>query len=288
MALEDLAGWLAQITPWSNIALVGAAIYFLWLTFKGGEHGRGHEEALEKSKEAGRALGSWLKGKGAIPFTEEHREKFGRIGGKYGKRAFSRTMSEIIVERKEYQRIEDLSAEVELVNKDKIAVQAKATTKKEFSAFESKAAKLKKYAEKVYKYWKKVKRTTFRQQVVVNDVIAQLSKIPDIDTDKVKELKAIETRILTQHKATEEKLEKAVAEIELLEDAAKQASAAFGSTMVLGAASSLPAAKAALNKVDLNNVKALIDECIELQGDKTNTGVLSELTAIAKEVKSLL
>lgn len=280
MTLESLATWLSQITPWSNIVLVGAAIYFLWLTFKGGEHGRTHEDALEKGKELGSNLGGWLKDKGMIPFTKEHREKFGRIGGKYGKRAFKRTLNEFILDKNEYKLIEEL--EKSFLNTEIEKTKAEASTKEtDFENCKKKAEELNKIANKAYKKWKGVKQKTFRQQRAINDVINQLKKIDEIDPAKIQEVQAEEAKILKDHEDTEKALKVIATESELLVKVAEEA-------CEQKTASKPPVfdATSAQNKLKAMNVSNIPSE-IKICKDKQES-VLKILTDVGQKIQKLL
>ncbi|MBI2145956.1 hypothetical protein HYU22_01285 [Candidatus Woesearchaeota archaeon] len=69
MGLVELQYWVNIIVSWSHLILVGAAIYFLWLIFKGGTEGTSHKDAWGIGSKTGRAL--WEKGSKAYKASKK-------------------------------------------------------------------------------------------------------------------------------------------------------------------------------------------------------------------------
>ena len=119
MALLDFALIIDQIETYAHLVLFIAAIYYLWLIFKGGTEGTTHKEAWGLGADKGKAAVGWLKEKGHIPFTKEHQEKYKRIGGKHTKRTFEFEMLEFLREEKELKIMQEIKKEVDEINVEK-------------------------------------------------------------------------------------------------------------------------------------------------------------------------
>lgn len=72
MGLAELQYWVDIIVSWSHLILVGAAIYYLWLTFKGGTEGTTDKETWGIGSKVGRSL--WERGSKAYKSSKKFKK----------------------------------------------------------------------------------------------------------------------------------------------------------------------------------------------------------------------
>jgi len=289
MVLEKLAEAVLQFVDGGVTILVVMLFYegYRWIAV-GNETGA--------VADGGRRAADWLKEKGVVPFTKEHREKYGRIGGKYSKRAFSMLMMQFQREKIEYKLIVDLKDKVKNITKDKTAVQALApaappdpdTDLVKVEKLKDDVVIARKEATEIFKKWRRIKSTTFKHQTEIKRVIKQLRNLPDTDLNKIKDLETEEDMILKRHEDTKNEIQSLKQLIIDFEKAAEEATkqVTTGTAPIFD----LVAARNKLIAFDFSDGNKICNrlEKLQGQGSPTNPGVLKLLAAITVNIKKLL
>ena len=256
------------IETYAHLILMVAAIYYLWLIVVGGQ---GETGSMFGS--AGRGLGSvggWLKDKGAVPFTREHREKFKRFGGKYTKRGFDVALSQKIVDHKLKQRMVTVKNDVTTLDAAKTALEGEApvnpvTDENKVKAFEVMVKKSLSDLSKEWNTWRRVD-STFRRTYptymkMIKKMKKSLAKDSQADATMVSELQILEEKVLKQHVETKTHIANLKAMLEDLEQKTESALSA-----VDGAGNfDLVAAQGVLATSTFIGAPAIAQECEDIQ-----------------------
>ncbi len=242
-------------------------------------------------------LFGWLKGKGAVPFTKEHRERFGGIP--HSKRAFELEMGELIREKEELQVMEKIKADVEVLERTHTHLQSLADTdphgEDQIKAFGGEVHAAIDDVQKATRLWSGVKRTTFKHQQNMKVVIDYLEKDRNIAASDINKLRVQEGLILKLHQDSETTRNALVKELESLR-AIVEKSLRVTPKMVPppapgakgGLIFDVAAAKTELSKFKFSNVKTYADKLVELQSMDPNKGVLGVLENLILETKPLM
>src|SRR3989338_444375 len=200
MAMMDFAALVDSIEEYAYLILVAVAIYYLWLTIKGGE-------------DQGPKV--WGMAKGAGSKLADLGKGVGRAVARTAKRDEAKTLREYYEEKKELKEIESLPDRVH----DTITILLQTRNEGQVIGFrwrdvEQHFGELSNDIDKAITEFRQVKKFTYRQQVETKRLISLLRKEKKITDADLTELTAIESSILTEHKETETKLRSAQLELE--------------------------------------------------------------------------
>lgn len=200
MVLIDFATLIDSIEEYAYLVLVIVAIYYLWLTIKGGaDQG---PKVWGMTKEAGGKIADLGKG-------------IGRAVARTAKRDEAKTLREYYQEKEELKKIEPLPDKVN--NTITILLQTRndgGVTHNRWYAVRKYFSDLSDDIDKAIQEFRQVKKFTYRQQVETKRLINLMRKEKKITDADLTELTTMEGTILTEHKATEEKLRTAQLELE--------------------------------------------------------------------------
>lgn len=207
MALIEFAEVINAIEEYAYFVLLAVALYYLWLTFKGGTEGEAHKKAWGIGAEGGKGL--WSKTGGKL-WGKEAKEKKKVI--RKAKREKTALLNEYIDEQKEIGLIND--AEKKLTAFDGVVVVGitAASTKK--AAVTSSYDDLLNATKDAEKEIGRLKSRTWRQERRAKALIEELEDDKLIDASKLKDIKAKEAQILKLHDDLNKKLDVIMAELE--------------------------------------------------------------------------
>ena len=262
--LFRLSEWVNVIVDWSNAILGIVAIYFLWRTIAGTGGGT---KAAEWGLSGAAGAGGWLKSKGAVPFTKEHREKYGDY--KVSKRAFKLEMDGYIRDKNELALMESAQKRVdELSAKKSTLEKMPATTvdaREQFEKFEEevKAARtaVKRETEGWHKMGRWYRRKWPRYIKQTDDVIKELEANREISAEKINKIKSLQNDVLVLHQDTQKNVQELDALMEGLEKAAAEAVAQWKSHKIFDPR----IAKKALSSFDFRSAPQLAQKAVDLQ-----------------------
>lgn len=202
MTLLDWAAWIDTLETYAHLVLGIIAVYYLWLTLKGGEDAGPKVWGL--GKEVGDKVWGGVK-------------NLGRNIQRKSKRDEAKTLREFYEEKKELQQVEPIPDAVHnaitLIAQTVLEGQIK---KSRFKDIQNHVDAITEDVEKAQREFRQVKRSTYRQQVETKRLLTVLRQEKSIDGSEVQEIEALEKEVLKKHDETEKALVTALKNITTL------------------------------------------------------------------------
>jgi len=204
MTFDLFATVTEQIVEWISLLLAVILVYYGWLIIKDPA-----KTAAEAGLEGGSKLGGWLKGKGYVPFTKEHKEKYGNY--EISKRAFKLEMDGYTRDSDELKKMEKVMRYVaELQSKKNKLERGRIDAPKDFKKFLVEVKAVNVAFEEETKGWTRESKWYRRRwpeyMSKMGKVIKELEANKEIDADTIDQIKVAENKVMALHDKTKEKI----------------------------------------------------------------------------------